>query len=67
MKYVVAFCRFWYDFVVGDDWQIAAGIVGALAVTFALAHAGAAVWWIMPLAVAILISASLWRVARKQP
>ena len=26
MKYVVGFFRFWYDFVVGDDWRVAAGL-----------------------------------------
>ena len=25
-----AFGRFWFDFVVGEDWRIAAGVVGAL-------------------------------------
>lgn len=31
MKYVAAFGRFWWDFVVGDDWRIAAVVVLALA------------------------------------
>ena len=31
MRYVKGFGRFWYDFVVGEDWRIAAGVVGALA------------------------------------
>jgi hypothetical protein len=30
MRYVKGFGRFWYDFVVGDDWRIAAGVVAAL-------------------------------------
>jgi hypothetical protein len=25
-----AFLRFWYDFIVGDDWKIAAGVVIAV-------------------------------------
>jgi hypothetical protein len=32
MRWAVAFARFWYDFVVGDDWRIAAGVVGVLGV-----------------------------------
>ena len=32
MKYVRAFGQFWYDFVVGDDWKIAAAVVLALGV-----------------------------------
>ena len=26
MRYVRAFGRFWWDFVVGDDWRVAVGI-----------------------------------------
>jgi uncharacterized membrane protein YfcA len=37
VKFVKAFFRFWYDFIIGDDWKIAAAVVivllaGALAV-----------------------------------
>ena len=27
MKYLIGFFRFWYDFIVGECWQIAAGVV----------------------------------------
>jgi hypothetical protein len=30
MRFVSAFARFWWDFVVGDDWRIAAGVVAVL-------------------------------------
>jgi curli biogenesis system outer membrane secretion channel CsgG len=30
MRFVSGFFRFWYDFVVGDDWRIAAGVVAVL-------------------------------------
>jgi hypothetical protein len=32
MSLLRSFGRFWYDFIVGDDWKIAAGVVLALAV-----------------------------------
>jgi hypothetical protein len=32
MRYLKAFGRFWFDFIVGDDWRIAAGVVTVLAV-----------------------------------
>jgi hypothetical protein len=32
MRYLSAFGRFWFDFIVGDDWRIAAGVVTVLAV-----------------------------------
>ncbi len=37
MKYVVGFGRFWWDFIVGDDWKIAAGVTLALAAGAVLA------------------------------
>jgi hypothetical protein len=30
MRFVAAFGRFWWDFIVGDDWRIAAGVVVVL-------------------------------------
>ena len=32
VRYVEAFLRFWYEFIVGDDWRIAAGVVAVLGV-----------------------------------
>ena len=31
MGFVRGFARFWYDFIVGDDWRIATGVVVVLA------------------------------------
>jgi len=50
-----------WDFVVGDDWVSAAGVVVALGATALLAGAGATAWWLMPVAVAALLGASLYR------
>ena len=50
--------RFVWDFVVGDDWFVAAGVVVALAVT-----AWLELWWLMPLAVLVLLWLSLRRAA----
>jgi len=63
MRWIKGFARFWYDFIVGDDWMVAAGVVIALAVTALVAHAGLPAWWLMPVAVVALLSISLWRVA----
>jgi hypothetical protein len=41
MAFVRGFLRFWYDFVVGDDWRIAAGVVLVLAAGAALVATGA--------------------------
>ncbi len=66
MKYITGFFQFWYDFIVGDDWTVAAVVVVALALTALLAHNAIVAWWLMPLAVALVLSASLWRVAWKK-
>lgn len=42
MRFLKAFGRFWYDFVIGDDWKIAVAVVlalGATATVMAVAHA----------------------------
>ena len=31
MRFVKGFGRFWWDFIVGDDWRIAAGVLVVLA------------------------------------
>jgi len=61
MKWLITFGRFWYDFIVGDDWTIALGVVAAVALTAAAAHAGLAAWPIVPVTV---IGGLVWSVAR---
>jgi hypothetical protein len=64
MKYVVAFGRFWWNFIVGDDWRVAAGLAVAFVLTWVLAHHGIAAWWVLPLAVVTLLVGSVAREAR---
>ncbi|WP_037571925.1 hypothetical protein [Phaeacidiphilus oryzae] len=61
MTAIRSFLLFWYDFVVGDDWRVAAGVVVALGATAGLAHAGLPAWWLLPVAVAGLLALSLRR------
>ncbi len=63
MKRIRAFGQFWWDFVVGDDWRSAAGVVVAIGVTAALVAAGVDAWWLMPVAVAAVLWLSLRRAA----
>ncbi len=58
------FAAFWWDFIVGDDWRIAAGVIVALGLTAALAMTTVPTWWLMPIAVALLLASSLWRAVR---
>ena len=63
MNRIKAFGAFWYDFVIGDDWRIAAGVVVALGLTAAIAGTTVAAWWVLPVAVLLLLGASVWRAA----
>jgi hypothetical protein len=57
-----SFGAFWYDFVIGDDWQVAAIMVAALAVTALITHlAGVSAWWLVPLAAFAALAWSLRR------
>jgi hypothetical protein len=58
-----AFARFLWDFFVGDDPAIAAGVVITLGATALVASTTVPAWWIVPVAVAALLAASLWRAA----
>jgi hypothetical protein len=58
------FGKFWWDFIVGDDWRVAVGIVIAFGVTALLATTSIPAWWVLPLAVAVVLWLSLRRVAR---
>lgn len=64
MGIIVGFFRFWYDFIVGDDWTVAAAVVAALIVTGLLYRSHVASWWLLPIVVILILGASLWRVAR---
>jgi hypothetical protein len=50
-----------WDFVVGDDWPTAIGIVIAIGLTALVAAAGGAAWWVMPVAVVGLLVLSVRR------
>jgi hypothetical protein len=64
MKRIESFFRFLWDFVVGDDWRIAAGVVIALGLTAVVADTSVSAWWILPVAVAMVLGESVWRAAR---
>jgi hypothetical protein len=50
MKQLKSFGAFWYDFIIGDDWHVAALIAAGLALTALLVHAAHVnAWWLLPL------------------
>lgn len=65
LPWATSFGRFWYHFLIGDNWSMAVVVAVGLAIT-ALLHAwGMAAWWLLPppLAVAAL-GVSLRRAGR---
>ena len=65
MRHLRAFGRFWWGFIVGDDWRVAFGVVIGVGLTWALTHHGVDAWWLLPLAIALLLAGSLWRATRQ--
>ena len=70
MKYITGFFAFWYDFIVGDAWEVAAGVVLSLAALYAITHyasssvsAYGAV--LLPIVIVVLLAYSLWRVRHR--
>ncbi|GAB2539879.1 hypothetical protein [Nocardia heshunensis] len=64
MKAIRTFLAFWYDFIVGDDWFSALGVLLALLATAALVHLGINAWWLLPISVALVFGISLRRAIR---
>jgi hypothetical protein len=66
MSWIRRFLRFVWDFVVGDDWRIALAVAVTLIVTLVLSNNGVTAWWLLPTVVAVMLSASVWTVARRR-
>jgi hypothetical protein len=64
MKWLKSFGMFWWNFVIGDDWLVAALVAVAIGATAALAHSGVNAWWLMPVAVLLILWISLRRAIR---
>jgi hypothetical protein len=62
MKQLKAFGAFWYDFIIGDDWHVAALIVIGLALTATATHvAKVNSWWLLPVVAFAALAWSLHR------
>ncbi len=64
-SWLKAFGWFWYGFIIGDDWTVAAAVSAAVAATWALARAGVTAWWLLPPVVVISVGFSIWRLERR--
>jgi hypothetical protein len=65
MSRLEAFLEGVWEFVVGDDWRAALGVVVALAITALIATTSVSAWWVMPVAVIVLLGLAIRRAARE--
>lgn len=61
MRFLRGFFQFWYDFIIGDDWLIAAGVVGILGIAAGMSALDFSGWLLLPVAIAGLLGLSAWR------
>ena len=70
MRFLVRFLRFWYDFIVGDAWEIAAGVVAVLGIGTGLLRTDGVDRAFIPLVVAlgvgVVLAGSLLAVVRRR-
>jgi hypothetical protein len=64
VKRLAAFGRFLWDFIVGDDWRVAAVLAVTLALSALLAHGGIAAWWVVPAGTVVALALALRRATR---
>jgi hypothetical protein len=50
-----------WEFIVGDDWRVALGIVAVLALTALIASFGVPTWWLSPIATIAILHLSVRR------
>jgi hypothetical protein len=64
VRWIRAFVDFWIDFIVGDDWTVAATVLTALLATWGLQRAGFPAWWLLPAAAVGSTTLSLRRATK---
>jgi hypothetical protein len=58
MSLIIGFLGFWYDFIVGDAWEIALGVIIVLTLGAALLRTNSVDQEIVPL----LVAAGIWAI-----
>ncbi len=64
-SWIVAVGRFLYEFIVGDDWTVAAAVVIGLILSAILNDNHIAAWWLIPVIVVVMLGVSLRRASRR--
>lgn len=63
-SWIVAIPRFLYDFIVGDDWTVAAAVAIGLVLSAVLNVNHIPAWWLIPMIVVLMLGVSLRRASR---
>jgi hypothetical protein len=64
LSWIVGFGRFWYHFIIGDDWTMAVAVAVGLIVSAVLNARGILAWWLIPLIVIAMLGISLRRASQ---
>ncbi|HSO94373.1 MAG TPA: hypothetical protein VLS53_07900 [Candidatus Dormibacteraeota bacterium] len=64
LSWIVGFGRFWYHFIIGDDWTMAVAVAVGLVVSAVLNARGILAWWLIPLIVIVMLGISLRRASQ---
>ena len=63
-SWIAAFGLFWYHFIIGDDWTVAAAVAAGLILTALLVSAHINAWWLVPVIVIAMLGVSLRRASK---
>jgi hypothetical protein len=66
-SWIAGFGRFWYHFIIGDDWTMAAAVAIGLSLSAVLNANHLLAWWLIPVIVVIMLGVSLRRASRARP
>jgi hypothetical protein len=61
VKWLTTFGRFWYDFIVGDDWLLALAVVAAVGLTAIWVRVASAAWVVLPVVIIGMLALSIRR------
>jgi hypothetical protein len=65
LSWIVAVGRFLYNFIVGDDWTMAAAVAIGLILTAVLNINHILAWWLIPVIVVLMLGVSLRRASNR--
>ena len=65
-RWISGFGRFWYGFIIGDDWTAAAGVLVMLGAAYGLLRLHVPAWWAGPTVITATLLDTLARAAGRQ-